>query len=134
MHKASRIIVNQLVSNGVKTLVIGKNPNMKQDINIGKRNNQNFVNIPHMRFAQMIKYKAEQYNIIVHYNEESYTSKCSFFDGEAICKHDKDEYKGKRMGRGRFKTASGRIINADVNGAYNIMKKAWMGLKPSTGL
>ena len=122
LHKASRELVNQLVSKNVTTLIIGKNANMKQDINLGKVNNQNFVQIPIMQFAEMIKYKCELEGIIVTYHEESYTSKCSFLDNEEICKHK--EYLGRRIKRGLFKTAQGKIINADVNGSYNIMKKA----------
>ena len=122
LHKASRLLVNQLVSQGITTLVIGKNPNMKQDINIGKVNNQNFVQLPIMRFADLMKYKCELEGIKVLFNEESYTSKCSFLDGEDICKHDK--YMGKRVKRGLFVSRNGIKINADVNGAYNIMLKA----------
>ena len=122
LHKASRMLVNQLVSKGISVLVIGKNPNMKQDINIGKVNNQNFVQVPIMRFADIMKYKCELEGIKVILNEESYTSKCSFLDGEEICKHTK--YLGRRVKRGLFVSKNGIKINADVNGAYNIMKKA----------
>lgn len=122
LHKASRVLVNQLVSREITTLVIGKNPNMKQDINIGKVNNQNFVQLPIMRFADMVKYKCELEGINVVLNEESYTSKCSFIDGEQICKHE--TYMGRRIKRGLFKSANGKYINADVNGSYNIMRKA----------
>ena len=122
LHKASRMLVNQLVSQGITTLVIGKNKNMKQDINIGRVNNQNFVQLPIMRFADLMKYKCELEGIKVLFNEESYTSKCSFLDGEPICKHDK--YMGKRLKRGLFISMNGIKINADVNGAYNIMIKA----------
>ena len=122
LHKASRLLVNQLVSQGITTLVIGKNKNMKQDINIGKVNNQNFVHLPIMRFADLMKYKCELEGIKVLFNEESYTSKCSFLDSEPICKHDK--YMGKRVKRGLFVSRNGIKINADVNGAYNIMIKA----------
>lgn len=76
LHKSSRLLVNQLVSSGIETLIIGKNPNMKQDINIGKVNNQNFVQIPVMRLAEMMEYKLELFGIKVLYQEESYTSKC----------------------------------------------------------
>ena len=122
LHKVSRLLVNQLVSKNIGTLVIGKNSNMKQDINIGKVNNQNFVQLPIMRFADLMKYKCELEGIKVLFNEESYTSKCSFLDGEPICKHDK--YMGKRVKRGLFVSRNGIKINADVNGAYNIMIKA----------
>lgn len=122
LHKASHMLVNQLVSMGVSTLIIGKNTGMKQDINIGKKNNQNFVMAPIMKFADIINYKCQLEGIKVVFHEESYTSKCSFFDKESIRKHD--VYMGKRIKRGLFKTATGRLVNADVNGAYNIMKKA----------
>lgn len=122
MHKASRMLVNHLVSKGVSTLVIGKNTSMKQDINCGKVNNQNIVQAPIFRFADILKYKCELEGIRVIFTEESYTSKCSFFDNEDICRHDK--YLGKRVKRGLFVTAKGMLVNADVNGSYNIMKKA----------
>lgn len=122
LHKASNNLVNQLVSNGVQTIIIGKNINMKQDINIGKRNNQNFVQSPIFRFADMIKYKAELYGINVQFQEEAYTSKTSFLDMEPIKKQE--TYQGKRIKRGLFKSKNGTIINADLNGAYNILRKA----------
>lgn len=122
LHKASRALVNQLVSNNVSTLVIGKNTSMKQDINLGRINNQNFTMLPLFKFASMIEYKCKLQGIEVIFHEESYTSKCSFFDNEDVKKHE--TYMGKRIKRGLFKTSTGRIINADVNGSYNIMKKA----------
>jgi IS605 OrfB family transposase len=121
LHKASRILVNQLVSNGVDTLVVGHNLQWKQDINIGDRNNQNFVQVPHTRFVEMVRYKCRMEGIRVAIQEESYTSKCSFMDGEEVRKHE--TYKGKRVKRGWFKASSG-VINADLNGALNILKKA----------
>lgn len=121
LHKASRILVNQLVSNNVSLVVIGHNKEWKQDINIGKVNNQNFVQIPYNQFIQMITYKSELQGIKVIQREESYTSKCSFMDNETICKHE--TYMGKRIKRGLFKSATGRLINADLNGALNILKK-----------
>ncbi len=122
MHKSSRALVNQLAKNNVETLVIGKNTGQKQDINIGKVNNQNFVQAPIFRFLDMVAYKARLEGINVIWQEESYTSKCSFFDKEKICKHD--SYVGKRVKRGLFKTKEGKLVNADLNGALNIMKKA----------
>lgn len=121
MHKASSILVNQLVSNNVSKVVIGKNIGWKQEINIGKRNNQNFVQIPHAKFIQMVAYKCQLKGIEVVTREESYTSKCSFIDNEKICKHD--SYKGKRVKRGLFRSESGIYINADLNGALNILRK-----------
>ena len=121
LHKASRLLVNQLVSNDISTVVIGHNKEWKQDINIGKQNNQKFVQIPFNTFIHMIVYKAQMQGIKVIQREESYTSKCSFIDNEEICKHE--NYKGKRIKRGLYKSQNGRVINADLNGALNILKK-----------
>lgn len=121
LHKASRMIVNYLVSKDINALFIGKNKEWKQNTNIGKRNNQNFVSIPFYKFIQMLQYKCTMEGITVKEIEESYTSKCSFLDDEAIGKHE--EYKGRRIKRGLFKTAERKIINADVNGGLNILRK-----------
>ena len=122
LHKASRILVNHVVSNGINTIIIGHNKYWKQEINIGKRNNQNFVSIPFNMFISMVSYKATLEGINVKIVEESYTSKCSFLDNEQICKHE--SYKGRRIKRGLFKTSFGKIINADINGAFNIIRKS----------
>jgi putative transposase len=122
LHTHSRRIIALLVQEGIGTLVIGKNDGWKQEISIGKRNNQNFVQIPHARFIQMLTYKAELVGIQVMLTNESHTSKCSFLDDEPIRHHER--YVGKRIKRGLFRTADGRRINADVNGAYNILRKA----------
>ncbi len=121
LHKSSRYIVNQLVSNDVSELVIGYNAGWKQDTEMGKAGNQRFQSIPFYKFINMLTYKCELAGIAVATNEESYTSKCSFLDNEEICKHD--EYKGKRVKRGLFKSSGGKLLNADVNGALNILKK-----------
>lgn len=115
------MLVNRLVSNNVSVIVIGHNKEWKQDINIGKINNQNFVQIPYNQFINMITYKSELEGIKVIQREESYTSKCSFLDNELICKHE--TYQGNRIKRGLFRTSTGRLINADLNGALNILKK-----------
>ena len=122
LHKASNLIVNKMCCEDVRCLIIGKNDNWKQGCNIGSANNQNFVNIPHSRFINMLTYKCEKVGISVRLVDEAYTSKCSFLDGESIEKHT--EYIGKRIKRGLFKASDGRLINADINGSYNIMKKA----------
>lgn len=121
LHKSSNLLVNQLVSNNVSKVIIGKNKGWKQEIGIGKRNNQNFVQIPHAIFIEMISYKCSLKGIRVVTREESYTSKCSFLDNEPIKKHE--EYKGRRIKRGLFKTSEGLLINADLNGALNILRK-----------
>src|SRR5258708_2406873 len=121
LHTSSRRMIDLLVSEGIGTLVIGYNQEWKQEVNIGKRNNQNFVNIPFARFIHMLTYKAELVGIRVVLTEESYTSKCSFLDFEPIGKHD--VYAGKRVKRGLFRSASGKQYNADANGSYNTIRK-----------
>lgn len=121
IHKASRYIVNQLVSNNINTLIVGHNKTWKQDVNIGGVNNQNFAQLPHSEFIDKLRYKCKLAGIRFIEQEESYTSKCSFLDLEDICKHEK--YTGRRIKRGLFKSGNGVLINADVNGAYNILRK-----------
>ena len=121
LHKASRYIINHLVSNSINVLVIGYNQNWKQEISIGKVNNQNFVSIPFNNLIHMLTYKAKIEGIQVIEIEESYTSKCSFIDNEEICK--REEYLGERIKRGLFKANNGKLINADLNGALNILRK-----------
>ena len=121
LHKSSRFIVNYCVKNDISNIVVGYNKEWKQEINIGKRNNQNFVNIPHQKLIYMLEYKSKLEGINFIQNEESYTSKCSALDLEPICKHDK--YLGKRTKRGLFVSFKGIKINADLNGALNILRK-----------
>jgi putative transposase len=121
LHKASRALVNELKRLSISKVIIGANNGWKKNIKLGKRNNQNFVQIPYNRFIEMITYKCQLTGIEVITGEESYTSLCSFLDNESVEKHD--VYKGKRVKRGLFKSLNGTLINADVNGAYNIMKK-----------
>jgi len=126
LHTHSRRIIDLLIAEGIGTLVIGKNPEWKQEISIGRRNNQNFVQVPHARFIEMLTYKAELVGIQVVLVNENHTSKCSFLDDEPICHHER--YAGKRIKRGLFRAADGRTVyNADVNGAYNIIRKAIPG-------
>ena len=122
LHKYSTDLINRAVSNDFNTIVIGKNDLWKQEVKLNKANNQNFVSIPHNTLIEMIKYKAEFKGIKVIETNESYTSKCSFFDNEVPCKHEK--YKGQRVKRGMFKSSLG-CINADLNGALNIIKKVF---------
>ena len=121
LHKIATYIVNQAVSNHIGTIVVGYNKEWKQDTNIGSINNQNFVNIPFYKFISMLDYKCKLKGIIFKTITEEYTSKCSFVDDEEIAKHT--TYAGRRINRELFKTKKGIIINADVNGAYNILKK-----------
>jgi putative transposase len=121
LHLASRRIIEKLIAHRIGILVIGKNDGWKQNINFGGRTNQNFVQIPHARFIEMLTYKAQLAGIQVILTEESYTSKCSFLDFEPIGKHE--VYAGRRIHRGLFRASDGRLINADVNGSLNILRK-----------
>ncbi len=130
MHTVSRRIVDLLVNEGIGTLCIGKNDAWKQEANMGKRNNQNFVSIPHARFISMLTYKAELVGITVKVTEESYTSKASLLDLDRLPVHDsksndseKPTFSGKRVKRGLYRASDGRKINADINGAGNIIRK-----------
>lgn len=121
LHKSSKMLVNFLVSNDISTLVIGYNEEWKQNINIGKKNNQTFVNIPFYVFIKQLEYKCRLEGINIILTEESYTSKCSFLDNESIEKQE--SYLGKRIKRGLFRSAKNKIINADLNGSLNILRK-----------
>ena len=121
LHKASRFVVNHFILNGIGLVVIGKNTQWKTEINIGKRNNQSFVNIPHAKLIDMITYKSKLVGIDVIVTEESYTSKCSFIDLEPIKKNE--NYLGKRVKRGLFISNNKTKINADCNASGNIIRK-----------
>lgn len=121
IHKASRFVVNHFISNGIGVVVIGKNNHWKTETNMGKINNQAFVNIPHARLIDMITYKCKLVGIDVILTEESYTSKCSLIDAEEM-KHQ-EKYLGKRKCRGLFVSKNKIKINADCNGSGNIIRK-----------
>jgi putative transposase len=128
LHTASRRIIDLLVAEGIGTLVIGKNPLWKQESNMGKRNNQNFVSVPHARFIAMLTYKAELMGIQVLLTEESYTSQASFLDADPLPVYDPQRkepptFSGRRVKRGLYRAANGQRFNADVNGAYNVIRK-----------
>ena len=122
LHVASRRIIDLLVGEGIGTLVIGKNANWKQGSNLGRRNNQQFVGIPHAQFVDMLTYKAQLAGLQVILIEEGYTSKVSFLDLEPVEK--RTVYAGKRIKRGLFRASDGRLIHADVNASFNIIRKA----------
>lgn len=129
MHTASKQIIDLLVKEGIGTLVIGKNDAWKQEANLGTRNNQHFVQIPHARFISMLTYKAELVGITVKITEESYTSKASLLDLDPLPvytpnnRNEKHMFSGKRVKRGLYRTSDGRYINADCNGSGNIIRK-----------
>lgn len=121
MHKAARKIVNYAVEHNIGKIVVGHNVGWKNEINFGKKNNQNFVQVPFGMLMSCLQYKCQEEGIEYQEICESHTSKCSFLDCESIKHHDK--YMGQRVKRGLFKTAKGVKVNADVNGAANIARK-----------
>lgn len=120
-HKITTHLVNHLVVNDVKVLIFGHNVGQKQDINLGSKTNQNFVSLPFTKLISMLQYKCERLGIRFIVTEESHTSKCSFLDLESIKHHE--DYVGRRVKRGLFKSANGTQINADINGSLNIGRK-----------
>ena len=121
LHKASRYIIRYCMENNVSRIIIGKNKEWKQGSDMGKQRNQNFVQIPFDRFIMMLEYKAKEHGITVILTEESYTSGTSFIDDENPVKRCYD--KSRQISRGLFRSNKGLLINADVNGAYQIMRK-----------
>lgn len=129
INKTCRYIINYCLKNNVGNLVIGYNKTLQKDINLGKTNNQNFVNIPVGNIKEKLEYLCEMYGINFTKQEESYTSKVSFFDNDEIPKYNPNapkeyEFSGKRVKRGLYITKTGYKLNADVNGALNILKKS----------
>lgn len=121
MHKASRFIINYCIEHHIGNIVIGNNKGWKHKCNMGKRNNQNFVSVPFEKLISMIQYKSEEVGIKVVITEESYTSKVDHYAREEMCHHD--SYMGKRIKRGLFRSNTGKILNADLNGAIGILRK-----------
>jgi putative transposase len=121
-HKASRAVIDYCIAHKIGKILIGYNLQWKQGIHLGKKTNQNFVALPFLTLIHQIQYKGELVGIRVDTINEDHTSKCSFLDNEPILHHE--NYMGTRMTRGLFKSSNGQIINADCNGAYNIVRKA----------
>ena len=129
MNKAARKVINYCIAHDIGTLIVGYNETFQRDSHIGKQNNQNFVNIPYGQLRSKLEYLCELNNIIFVKQEESYTSKASFWDKDNIPTYNADnpkeyQFSGNRMHRGLYKTANGTLLNADVNGALNIMCKS----------
>ena len=125
IHKITKFLANYFDERDVSKVIIGNNSGWKNGINLGKRNNQNFVNIPYSKFINQLTYKCQLLGITVITREESYTSKASFLDYDEIPNYEdetKPKFSGKRIKRGLYRSTT-RKINADVNGAYNIMVK-----------
>ena len=129
LSKAARTIVNYCLNNDIGKLVLGYNEDFQRNSNIGSINNQNFVNIPYGKLRDKLIYLCKLYGIEFKLQEESYTSKASFFDGDEIPIYDKENlqeyiFSGKRIKRGLYQTSGGKLINADCNGALNILRKS----------
>jgi len=126
-HKSSKFIIDYCIKHKIEKIIIGDNKDWKQSINIGKRNNQNFVSLPHAKLIQQLQYKAEEVGVEVILTEESYTSKTDHFALEPLKKHGCEKIArptlGKRVKRGLFRSSTGRMLNADVNGAIGIALK-----------
>ena len=126
IKKSARYIINYCISNDIGIIVIGVNKEMKQNINLGKRNNQQFQQVPFYKFRCHLKYLCNRYGIRYVEQTESYTSKASFFDEDEIPTEykegEKPKFSGRRIKRGLYKTKEGYLINADVNAALNILK------------
>lgn len=129
MNKTARKIIDYCINNNIGTLIVGYNETFQRNSHIGKPNNQNFVNIPYGRLRNKLEYLCELNDIVFIKQEESYTSKASFWDNDDIPTYNADnpkeyQFNGKRIHRGLYKTAKGKVFNADVNGALNIMRKS----------
>jgi putative transposase len=129
LHKIARFIVNTCLEQDIGTVIVGKNQLWKQNINIGKKNNQQFVQLPHALFIDILTYKLREIGIDIITQEESYTSKSSFVDNDYLPVYssenkEKHVFSGKRYKRGLYRTKDGLIIHADCNGAANIARKA----------
>ena len=123
LHQSSSIVIKALIERKIETLVIGLNEDWKQEINLGKITNQNFVSIPHRKLVDQLIYKCEEVGIKVILTEEAYTSKIDHFIEEEMKHHDK--YAGKRIHRGLFRSSLNFVIQGDVNGALGIMRKVF---------
>ena len=129
LNKAARKVIDYCISNDIGTLVVGYNETFQRNSHMGKQNNQNFVNIPYGQLREKLEYLCEWNGIVFVKQEESYTSKASFWDKDTIPVYNADNpkeypFSGSRVHRGMYKTARGNYLNADVNGALNIMRKS----------
>ncbi len=129
MNKTARKIIDYCLDNDIGTIVVGYNETFQKDVKLGKRNNQTFLNIPYGKLRDKFEYQCKLHDINFVKQEESYTSKASFFDKDVMPIYNDDnpkEYKfsGKRIKRGLYQTKDGKLLNADVNGALNILNKS----------
>ena len=128
MMKAARYLINYCLAHRIGTVIVGYNPDWKHDIHLGKRNNQNFVQIPHGQWRTPWENLCERYGMRYVEQEESYTSQASFRGSDTMPiwngSHQNVAFSGKRVKRGLYCTADGPPLNADTNGAANILRKS----------
>ncbi|WP_019500961.1 RNA-guided endonuclease TnpB family protein [Pseudanabaena sp. PCC 6802] len=129
LNKTARLIIDHCIANKISKVIVGFNLGMKQEINIGSRNNQNFVQIPFYSLRAKLKALCERYGLIYQEQEESYTSKASALDGDDLPTYNADkpaayQFAGSRVKRGLYRSKDGHLINADCNGAANIGRKS----------
>lgn len=129
MNKAVRKVIDYCIKNNIGTLIVGYNETFQRNSHIGKQNNQNFVSIPYGKLREKLECLCELNDIAFVKQEESYTSKASFWDKDTIPVYNSDNpqvyaFSGKRVHRGLYKRADGKVFNADVNGALNILRKS----------
>lgn len=133
IKKAARYIINHCIQNDIGTLVVGYNADFKRNANLGKQNNQNFVQIPLGNLRQQLAFLCWKYNIDYIEQEESYTSKSSFLDKDELPEYKAEQpyqgkFSGKRIKRGLYQSSNGTVLNADVNAAANILRKCKQNL------
>ena len=129
MSKAAKTVINYCIKHDIGTLVVGYNETFQRNAGLGRKNNQNFVNIPYGKLREKLEYLCKLNDIVFVKQEESYTSKTSFWDKDIIPAYNAYDSKsysfsGKRIKRGLYKTSAGKLLNADVNGALNILRKS----------
>ncbi|WP_236692933.1 RNA-guided endonuclease InsQ/TnpB family protein [Aneurinibacillus tyrosinisolvens] len=127
LNKAARYLINYCLNNRIGKIVMGHNPGWKNKVKMSKANNQKFVQIPHAQFMAKIENLCDRYGIEMIRQEESYTSKASFLDNDPVPIYEegkKYSFSGRRIKRGLYKSGTGQVINADVNGAANILRKS----------
>ena len=129
LNKAARFIVNHCIDNQIAQLIVGYNPGIKQEIKIGKCNNQNFVQIPFFSLRSKLRALCEPYGLVYTEQEESYTSKASAIDGDEVPVYNADnpknyQFSGKRIKRGLYRTKEEHLVNSDLNGSVNIGRKS----------
>jgi putative transposase len=123
MHCMSKFTINYCLKNNIATIVVGNNKKWKQEVKMGRKNNQNFVDIPYEKYINQLTYKGQMVGINVIITEESYTSKASFLDEDDIMYNN--IFSGDRIRRGLYQSKNGILINADCNGSYNIIRKVF---------